>query len=106
MITKEEVRQICEKYGCEYLVMQLAEECAELIHAALKLIRVRQGTTPVGREVALENYMEECGDVMLMLGCASEAILSEEELDRIDEIIDSKSERMKRRLLLGSNDQT
>lgn len=106
MITKEEVRQICEKYGCEYLVMQLAEECAELIHAALKLIRVRQGTTPVGREVALENYMEECGDVILMLGCASEAILSEEEMKQIDAIIDYKTERMKRRLLQENDKQT
>ena len=39
-------------YGDEYLLRQLAEECIELAHASLKLIRAMRGETPLPIEKA------------------------------------------------------
>ena len=49
------------------LLAGLAEECAELAHAALKLRRVYDKTnpTPVKEEEALEDLFEEIADVKL-----------------------------------------
>lgn len=43
----------------------LAEECAELAQAALKLARVQRGEspTPITREAATLNFIEEVADV-------------------------------------------
>ena len=46
-MTKQQVNRIRKEYGDEYLYRQLAEECMELGHAALKLIRAQRGETPV-----------------------------------------------------------
>jgi hypothetical protein len=53
----------------EELLAQLAEEAAELCHAALKLRRVYDGTnpTPVKRSEAFDNLQEEIADVLLLL---------------------------------------
>ena len=46
---------------------QLAEECAELGHAALKLSRILRGEnpTPVGEAQARENLIGEIADVLV-----------------------------------------
>lgn len=46
---------------------QLAEECAELGHAALKLARILRGEnpTPVGEAESREHLTEEVADVMV-----------------------------------------
>lgn len=51
------------------LLAQLAEEGAELTHAALKLRRALDGTnpTPVGQYEALGALMEEIADVTLLV---------------------------------------
>ena len=51
------------------LLAQLAEECAELGHAALKLRRALDGTnpTPVDWYEADAHWREEIGDVLLCL---------------------------------------
>lgn len=51
------------------LFCQLAEESAELAHAALKLRRAEDGTnpTPVTVEEATENLVEEIADILLVL---------------------------------------
>jgi NTP pyrophosphatase (non-canonical NTP hydrolase) len=51
------------------LLAQLAEEAAELAKAALKLRRVEDGSnpTPVTKDTAVENLMEEITDVHLLL---------------------------------------
>ena len=60
---------IREKLGQEELLAQLAEECAELGKAALKLRRVYSGKnpTPVKRSEAYTNLLEEVADVTLCL---------------------------------------
>ena len=60
---------IREKLPTPELLAQLAEEAAELGHAALKLRRVYDGTnpTPVTYEDALANLHEEIADVHLLV---------------------------------------
>ena len=60
---------IREKLPQEELLAQLAEECAELGKAALKLRRVYDGKnpTPVTEKEAHRNLMEEIADVSLCL---------------------------------------
>lgn len=56
---------ICEHLDMPELLAQLAEEAAELGHAALKLRRALTGTnpTPVTPEEAMAQLFEEIGDV-------------------------------------------
>ena len=51
------------------LLAQLAEECAELAHAALKLRRAIDGAnpTPVPARTAEKNLREEIADVLLLM---------------------------------------
>lgn len=51
------------------LLEQLAEECSELAHAALKLARLERGETPTPKteEECVENLLEELGDVNLCM---------------------------------------
>lgn len=57
------------------ILAQLAEECAELGKAALKLARIvrKENPTPVTKEEALENLREEYTDVVQ---CARELALT------------------------------
>lgn len=55
--------EVAETANEEELLRQLAEECNELSLACLKLIRVREGTTPVTFETAIANLKEEIMDV-------------------------------------------
>lgn len=60
---------IREKLSQEELLCQLAEECAELGKAALKLRRAYDGTnpTPIKNAEAYNNLLEEIADVILCL---------------------------------------
>lgn len=64
----------------EELLIQLAEEAAELSHAALKLRRVMDGTnpTPVSYANAVKGLNEEIADVRLCLEqihCTNENVI-------------------------------
>lgn len=63
------IEYIQEKVTTEELLAQLAEEAAELAHAALKLRRVYDGTnpTPTTESAALDNLHEEIADVKLLV---------------------------------------
>ena len=63
------MNEIRTKLGEEELLCQLAEECAELSKAALKLRRVLSGKnpTPVTENQARENLLEEIADVTLCM---------------------------------------
>lgn len=86
-----------EKHGEDYLLRQLAEECAELAQAALKVIRTRHGETPVTPEEARANLLEEIADVMVMMDLVFE---NDDEIGAVDEIMDAKIERMLYRLMM------
>ena len=63
------IRKIAMRLGMEVLLCQLAEECAELIQAAMKLYRIRNGEnpTPVTEEEAKAALLEEIADVSICL---------------------------------------
>ncbi len=64
------------------LLLQLAEEAAELSQAAMKLRRVMDGRnpTPVGYQMAVKNLNEEMADVLL---CAEQiGSLDEEQITK------------------------
>ncbi len=78
------------------LLAQLAEECAELSQAALKLRRALTGInpTPVTAEDARMNLVEETADVYNVLGL----LLDAEDNAEIYEIIRRKKARWVKRL--------
>lgn len=61
--------QVTDFLNQEELLAMLAEESAELSHAALKLRRVMDGTnpTPVGYHLAVKRLQEEIADVFLCI---------------------------------------
>ena len=61
-------REIKQKVSEAALYEQLAEECVELAHAALKLARIKRGEnpTPVSVEEAMSAVLEEYTDLRLV----------------------------------------
>ena len=80
----------------DVLLAQLAEECAELSQAALKLRRALTGInpTPVTVEEARKNLVEETADVYNVMGLLLDAADNAE----IYSIIRRKKERWLKRL--------
>lgn len=78
------------------LLAQLAEEGAELTHAALKLRRVIDGTnpTPVSHPEAVDAIKEEVADVLLLITLLG----LNNDPDEIQKIIDFKTLRWAGRL--------
>ncbi len=78
------------------LLAALAEESAELTQAALKLRRVLDGSnpTPVKVDLAMENLLEEYGDVMNCI----EAVLTPTQNDTAMEMRKAKIARWVKRL--------
>lgn len=63
---EENIKKVQELLGDSEVLCQLAEECAELAKAALKLRRAHEGTnpTPISEELAALHLCEEVADVM------------------------------------------
>ena len=80
----------------EELLTQLAEECAELSQAALKLRRALTGInpTPMTADEARRNLVEEAADVYNVLGL----LLDAEDNAEIYDIIRKKKARWVKRL--------
>ena len=78
------------------LLTQLAEECAELSQAALKLRRALTGInpTPVTAEEARANLVEEIADILNV----SDLLLEIDDVDEIYDIVQRKRERWLKRL--------
>lgn len=100
------MQEIVDRYGEEYVLRQLAEECAELTHAALKLIRARNGETPVSEQEAKAGLLEEIADVRLMIQVICAGALNAEERRTIRQIRVSKTARMYERLLGDAEKRT
>lgn len=93
---------IRERLSQEELLAQLAEECAELGKAALKLRRVYDGTnpTPVKRSEAYANLLEEVADVQLCLDIlgVNELVLAQHEIRKtMNAKLDRWCQRLKER---------
>ena len=64
-----DIYRIKDRIGEAAVLEQLAEECAELAQAALKMARIERGEnpTPVTMKTAKENLLEEIADVIVCL---------------------------------------
>lgn len=98
---KELFEEVLKKYGLEYLVIKLMEECSELAQACAKLLAVWNGATSMRYDEAMEHIMEEMADVRNHMRGLEVALLSDEEIKGIEEIQRRKMERMKTRLIDG-----
>ena len=106
MQNKEEIFDaIAGKYGKEYMLRQLAEECSELSHAALKYIRAARKETPMRIFEAVEHLTEEIADVRLMIDAVSATVLSERNVDDVQAIKEQKLDRWKKRMIDGDMDE-
>lgn len=81
----------------EAILVELAEECAELAQAALKLTRIRCGRSPADASAALEHLTEELADVYVMLHAARQLLTPAQAL-RMRQVIRDKRRRMIERL--------
>ena len=83
-----------EKLGTPELLAGLAEECAELAFAALKLRRAIDKTnpTPVDEEMLWDNLSEEIADVTLYL---QQIPFDDEYVEKVKAV---KAERWERRM--------
>ena len=98
-------KEVQKKYGAEYLVIKLMEECGELAQACAKLLTVWKGATGMRGEEAVEHIMEEMADVRNHMCGLEVALLDEYEIQSIAEIQKRKLERMKTRLIDGDMDE-
>lgn len=89
------MRKNCKR---DYLYRQLAEECAELAQAALKVVRAQNGETPEKLEDAMNHYIEELADVFVMTRIAN-CDLNAVQAEKMYNIIEYKRERMAERLI-------
>ena len=98
-------KEIVDKYGKEYALRQLAEECNELSQAALKLIRTWKKETPMREDEAYERLVEEIADVLLMMYMVRCELLDDEQNACVSDIWDTKEKRMYERLLDGKMEE-
>ena len=65
----EETLKVSDYLPNEDRLLQVAEEATELAQAALKVVRILEGSnpTPVSYELAKKNLIEETADVLLSL---------------------------------------
>ena len=106
MQNKEEIFEtIAGKYGKEYMLRQMAEECCELSQAALKYIRAARKGTPMRIDEAIEHLTEEIADVRLMIDAVSAIVLSERDVDDVQAIKEQKLDRWKKRMIDGDMDE-
>lgn len=102
---KELFEEVLKKYGAEYLVIKLAEECSELAQACAKLLSVWRFATSMRYDEVMEHIMEEMADVRNQMCGLEVALLDEYEIESIAEIQKRKLERMKKRMIDGDMDE-
>ena len=106
MQNKEEIFEaIAGKYGKEYMLRQMAEECSELAQAVFKYIRAARKETPMRIDEAIEHLTEEIADVRLMIDAVSATVLSERDVDDVQAIKEQKLDRWKNRMIDGDMDE-
>lgn len=98
----EKMQYIIDCIPTEELLAQLAEEASELAHAALKLRRTYDdiNPTPVPKEDAVRNLLEEIADVSLVINMLGFNTDRNEVICR--EIMVKKTDRWAERLEWGS----
>ena len=100
-MTLENMQAIADRYGKEYVLRQLAEECNELAQAALKKIRADRKETRVTPEKAHSAFIEELADVEIMIGFIRGLFMDSADEAACNAYTDMKVGRMIRRMLKG-----
>lgn len=79
---KEKLKEIGQITSREELLLHLAEECAELSHACLKMVRAYKGIAymPYGR--CVDNLAEELADVSICMRTAVDVMPEVEQAKR------------------------
>ena len=99
------MKEIVKKYGEDYMLRQLAEECTELAQAALKLIRARRKETPMREDEAKEHLIEEVADVTVMLKGLYDTMFDAPMMDAVNDFHIEKVNRMYTRMLDGEMEE-
>ena len=102
---KELFAEVIERFGRDYLLIKLAEECSELAQACMKMLGVWMDATSMREDEAVEHIMEEMADVRNHMRGLEVALLSDEDIKGIEEIQRRKMARMKTRLIDGDMDE-
>lgn len=102
MIVREQLEQIRERYGSEYLLRKLMEECGELVAAINHHICAKRKESNRDPKETILEVVEEMADVTNMLDCVRRALLTEKEQLSMDTTSDAKCNRMVNRLLGGN----
>lgn len=76
------------------ILINLIEECGEVIQAATKYLRAQYGDTPISEEDAWKNLIEEIADVYV----CTDAIVSDADRMKIRAIRTRKRKRWEKRL--------
>ena len=97
---KNKAKKIVEHYGIEAQARQTMEECAELIQALNKYLRVTDGdSTDISEDEAVLNIAEEAADVQIMLEQMKIHFDIEKETAQLmDEKLNRTLERMKKEI--------
>lgn len=85
--------EVSEKLGMDGVLMQLAEECGELVQACGKVYRARHDQTPVSLDEAFDALIEELADVSLMIDTTLDGICS---FGHVKKYFTTYSEKQKR----------
>lgn len=102
MILTKQLKEIRERYGSEYLLRKLAEECAELNVAALHHICAKRKESNQDPHATILAVIEEMANVSVMLNCVRRALLTEQQQHAVDATFEGKCNRMVNRLLGGN----
>lgn len=95
------LKMLLNKTGEPATLENLAEECAELAHAALKLARIRRGEnpTPEKESDATVKLHTELADILAVTMVIMQADWFDSEI--VDNLTDAKLKRWERRLADG-----
>lgn len=102
---KELFAEVIERFGRDYLLIKLAEECSELAQACMKMLGVWMDATSMREDEAVEHIMEEIADVRNHIAGVELTLLDEYQRDCVFDIQRRKLERMKTRLIDGDMDE-
>lgn len=98
--------KVVEEIGEPALLELIAEESAELAHAALKLARIERGENPTPKhpEIAKAEFMEELGDLVLIL-CELKHVSWVDD-DIVGTWMENKKKRMETRIMEAKHGKT
>lgn len=96
------MQSIVDRLEADDIVIQLIEECAELIQACAKLYRAYCGTTPVSVSQARANFVEEMADVSVAQAAAMLGVMRPDEQETMLNTESEKAQRWQNRLMGGA----